>query len=360
LYGCQQSDQTLPFELDPAQGQTVTVGAGGGIVSVPPNFSIELFPGTLTGSELVSARQRLSAFPGDAGLVVPGTAFDVGPAGTALSAGAPAKVQIGVPATLLEAGDELSLTVALLQPGGSIVTDVTSYDLSNGILTAYVYELGPVAAVVASDAIVIGDIADVPPLDGGAIASVAPAPAPAPGAAPPALAMYPDGVVYTADCSPGERSCFTSGIARLWVDDTVRDRLGDDLVLLNSSVEASIEFFSFNLSSLPDSAFGYLRVDGDLRARINQVVASRDVGDEVSLLTGDANEPPESTAITISGNRMEFEFTSQGPDEAIPFDISGVGTSDLLTIELEGELEFQNTSGPPTVGTIIAHVRLRR
>jgi hypothetical protein len=357
LSGCQQTDQLLPFELDPTQGQTVSINASGGILSVPPNFSIEFFEGSLTGSEVVSAEQLLSAFPADAGLVVPGTAFDVGPAGTALSPTAPARVQIAVPQELLEAGEELSLTVGLLQPGGSIVTDVTSYDVANGILTADVYELGPVAAVVASDAIVIGDIADVPPLDGGAITPVGPAPS----SGGPALA-HPGGVVFSASCSPGERSCFTSGIARLWVDDVVRARLGDRLVLLNTSVEASIDFFAFNLSALPDSAVGYLRIEGDLRARINEVVASREIGDEVALYTGNGPDPnnPEATGISIAGGDITFEFTSQGDPEIIEFDVSGVGTSDLLTVQIEGELEFENASGPPTVGAIVAHVRLRR
>jgi hypothetical protein len=213
------------------------------------------------------------------------------------------------------------------------------------------------AAVVATDAIVLGDINDVPPLDGGAITPVSPAPAQ--GARAPSR---PDGVEYTADCSPGERSCFTSGIAKLWVDDVVRARLGSELVLLNTTVEASIEFFAFNLSSLPDSAVGHLRIDGDLRARINQVVASRKIGDEVALYTGNGTDPnnPLATAISISGGDMTFQFTSQDDPEVVEFDISGVGTSDLLTIQVEGELSFENASGPPTVGNIVAHVRLRR
>jgi hypothetical protein len=357
LNGCQQVDQLLPFEIDPTQAQTLSVNSSGGVVSLPPNFSIEFLPGSLTGSQMVSAQQRLATFPADAGLAVPGRAFDVGPAGVQLSPTAPARVQIAVPPSLLAAGDALTLSVAVLRPDNSIVTDARSYDAANGILTAYVYELGPMAAVVATDAIVLGDINDVPPLDGGAITPVSPAPAQ--GARAPSR---PDGVEYTADCSPGERSCFTSGIAKLWVDDVVRARLGSELVLLNTTVEASIEFFAFNLSSLPDSAVGHLRIDGDLRARINQVVASRKIGDEVALYTGNGTDPnnPLATAISISGGDMTVQFTSQDDPEVVEFDISGVGTSDLLTIQVEGELSFENASGPPTVGNIVAHVRLRR
>jgi len=357
LYGCQQVDQLLPFELDPTAGQSVTVSTSGGIVSLPPNFSIEFFSGSLAGSELVTAQEKLDAFPSDAGLVVPGRAFDVGPAGVILSPGAPAQVQIAVPDELLEAGDALTLSVAVERPDGSIVTDATSYDASNGILTADVYELGPMAAVIVTDGITLGDIADVPPLDGGAITPVGPAPV----AGGPALA-HPGGVEFSASCSPGERSCFTSGIARLWADDVVRQRLGDQLVLVNTTVEASIDFFSFT-SSLPDSAVGYVRIEGDLRARINEVVASREIGDEVALFTGNGADPnnPEATGISFpGGGAMSFEFTSQGDPELIEFDVSGVGTSDLLTIQLEGQLEFKNADDSSTFGDIVAQVRLRR
>lgn len=346
----------LPFEVDPAQAQTVSVNADGGIVSVPPDFSIEFFSGTLSGAQTVTAQQRLTAFPSDAGVVVPGTAYDVGPAGTALNPDAPARVQIAVSSALLGAGDELALTVALLEPDNSIVTDVTSYDLTNGILTADVYELGPVAAVIANDVITVGDLADVPPLDGGAITPVSPAPA-APAMAP----THVDGVQFSAECSPGERSCLTSGIARVWVDGVVRDRLGDDLVLLNTTVEASLEFFSFT-TALPDSAVGYLRIEGDLRARINQVIASRKVGDEVAFYTGNGTDAhnPDATAVSISGGNMTFEFTSEEDPQTIGFDISGVGTSDLLTIQIEGTIDFENADGSTTEGTIVAQVRLRR
>lgn len=356
LSGCQQSDQKLPFEVDPTQLRTVSLNAAGGIVSVPPAFSLEFFSGTLTGSQTVTAQQRLAAFPSDAGIVVPGTAFDVGPAGTALNPDVPARVQISVPPALLQAGQELALTVGLLRPDNSIVTGVTSYDVTNGLLTANVYELGPVAAVISNDAITVGDLVDLPGLDGGAITPAPPAPA-----GPALVPTRVDGVQFVAECSPGERSCLTSGIAQLWVDDVVRERLGDDLVLVNTTVEASLEFFSFT-SSVPDSAVGYLRIDGDLRARINSVIASRNVGDEVALYTGNGSDAynPDATAVSLSGSSMTFEFTSQDDPETVEFDISGVGTSDLLTIQIEGTIEFANASGPPTVGDIVAQVRLRR
>jgi hypothetical protein len=69
---------------------------------------------------------------------------------------------------------------------------------------------------------------------------------------------------------------------------------------------------------------------------------------------------PDATAISISGSTVSFEFTSQDDPESVEFDVSGVGTSDLLTIQIDGEIEFTNASGPPTVGNLVAQVRLRR
>jgi hypothetical protein len=57
---------------------------------------------------------------------------------------------------------------------------------------------------------------------------------------------------------------------------------------------------------------------------------------------------------------VSFELTSQDDPESVEFDVSGVGTSDLLTIQIDGEIEFTNASGPPTVGNLVAQVRLRR
>ena len=63
LYGCQHVDQPLPFEIYPTAGQSISVNASGGIVSLPPNFSMEFFSGSLTGSELVTAQLKLDAVP---------------------------------------------------------------------------------------------------------------------------------------------------------------------------------------------------------------------------------------------------------------------------------------------------------
>lgn len=353
LSACQQSDQELPFGLDGEAGSSASIGANGGTVSVPPGFSMHFPAGSLPGTTQITAASRLTAFPSTAGIVVPGTAFDVGPAGTQLLS--PAKVQISVPASLLDAGQDLRLAVGLLRPGGSVVTDVTSYDLANGILTAHLAEVGPVAAVVSLDAIPVQDLSSLPGLGGGSIAPPSPAPLPA----GPAATSHA-GVQFTAECSGDARNCFTSGIVQIWADQVVRNRLGDDMVLLNSSVSASLDFLAFNLAGRPTQVVGYIEIEGELRARINSVVSSRSIGDELILHTGPPGSGPTPTTITFSGNTLTLAETSEGPNEMLDFGVAGIGTGEQITLRLEGELEFTNASGPPSYGQIVAHVRLRR
>jgi hypothetical protein len=44
----------------------------------------------------------------------------------------------------------------------------------------------------------------------------------------------------------------------------------------------------------------------------------------------------------------------------IPYSVTGVGTGELLTLRLEGELTFTDEDGNDEIGVIVAHVRLRR
>ncbi len=349
LAACQQADQTLPFELD-GGGQT-TIGINGGLISIPPSFSLEIPAGAFAGNTDVTAQERLTAFPNDAGALVPISAYDISvPPGTVLLQ--PARVQIAVPTELLEAGEELSLSVALLTAGGDIVTQVTTYDLTSGLLTADITELGPVAAVVAADAIPVGDLDDLPSLGGGSIAP--PAPVSGPAGAP----QYPDGVEFEASCSTQEQQCFSSGIVQLWVDDVVRARLGQDMALLNTTVNGRIEFFGW-VNNLPTQVEAFLEVQGYLRTRLNSAVVGRRVTDEVMLFTGGGTSVSPTT-VTFSTGQMTLAQTSEGSPEVVGYSVAGVGTGEQLTLRLRGELEFSNQSGPPTIGIIVAHVRLRR
>jgi len=335
---CQQSDQAYPFGPD----GSYTLGPNGGIVTVPPGLSIRFPSGSLVANTSITASERTTEFPDDAGPVVPGTAYDVGPAG--LSLAVPAQAQISVPKGILSADEELRLAIALERSGGAVTTSVTSYDVSNGILLADIDELGPLAAVIATDVSPVGDTADVPTLTGGAVPVSAGA------------------TTYTASCDPDARSCFSSGIIRLWVDDVVRSRLGDDILLVNTSVDASVQFYSFN-PTLPDSAVGRIRIDGELRARLGGVVASLDVGSDVGFTTGDDDiTVAEPTSVTVDNANavIVFDFTSENDPEIVPYQIDGIGTSDQLTIQVQGQIDFANADGSVTYGTMLAHIRLRR
>ncbi|MBM4183503.1 MAG: hypothetical protein FJ207_04660 [Gemmatimonadetes bacterium] len=348
LSACQQVDQRLPFDLD--EGGQTTIGNSGGLISLPPNFSMQVPSGALTTSTNVTAATRLTSFPAGAGVVVSGLMFDVGPIGTQLAQ--PATVQIAVPTELLTLGQQLSLSIALLTQSGAIEVPTATYDLVNGVLTAQIDELGAVAAVVSADAIPALNLANIPPLGGGTIQPVAPVqsgPAPAP--------LF-GGSVYAASCSSFAQQCFSSGIVQLWVDNVVFKHLGADIILMNTTVNASLEFFNF-VGSNPTQVYGLMEVKGDLRTRLNSSVVGRRVDDEVRLFTGNGTSPLPS-AVTFSGTNMSIAQTSEGDPEVMGYDIDGIGTGYVLTLRLEGDLEFTDENGNPEIGRIVAHVRLRR
>ena len=354
LASCQQTDQQLPFELDGGE-QTISIGPSGGVVSLPPDFSLELPPGALATTLAVAATQRVTAFPNDAGELVPITAYDLGPMGTSLLL--PARVQIKVPPELLDAGDELSLAVALLTAGGDVLTQVTSYDLNDGFLTADIMQLGPVAAVVAADAIPVGDLDDVPALTGGSFAPPAPV---SPAGPATSHGPVPLGAVrFAASCSTFVQSCFASGIVAAWVDDVVRERLGADIVLYDAHLSGEFEFSGF-VGDVPTMAYGDMTLDGELRARLNSVVTGRRAGDEIEMFTG-GGASPAATPVSFSGNAMTLAQTSKESPAMLEYGVTGVGTGEQLTIQLEGDIAFSNPSPqPPDYGHIVLHVRLRR
>lgn len=351
--GCQQADQILPFELAEGEGATATIGPSGGALSVPPSFSLSIPSGALTSAVAVDVARRITApFPSDAGSAVPGTAFDIGPVGTTLNE--MAMVEIAVPPELLGAGQDLRLSVAVLRQDGSVASFGGTYDVTNGVLRAAIDELGPVAAIVALDAIALGN--EVPPVLGG---GSFPAPAP-PAPSGPALTSH-GGVEFAAECSPGARQCFSSGLIRVWADQTLRDRLGEQLFLLNPTVSVNLDFVSFDLAGVPTEVVGSVSVSGDLRARFNSTISSYDLRDGAT--TGPTTAPV-ATPLQVSGNLMIIDqTTTEGGsaefNEEVEFAITGIGTTEMMTIRLEAELEFKNSDGSVVTGTVIAHIRLR-
>ncbi len=353
LSGCQQLDQALPFEIAEGEGAAVNVGVQGGTVSVPPSFSIDIPAGALGGSVTIEVTPRIDApFPADQGTPVPGTAFDIGPVGTMLAT--PARVELAVPPELLDAGEDVRLSLALVRDDDSVVTFQGTYDVTNGVLAADVDELGPVAAVVAIDAVAAVP-GDPPALGGG---SMTPPPVVPVGPAP----SDHGGVEFSAACSPDARQCFSSGLIRLWADEVVRSRLGDQIYLLSPEVDAHLDFLAFDPFGVPTELVGSIRVDGQLRAKFNSTVSRRVIDDGVT--TGPSTDPAP-TPLQVSGNLLIVSQTTTDDgsiefNEELEFAVTGIGTSEMLIIEVEAEIDFDNEDGSVTTGILTAHLRLRR
>jgi hypothetical protein len=325
---------------------------------VPPSFSLAFPAGSLPTSIEVQVAKRITApFPSEAGVPVPGTAYDVTtPAGTTLNE--PARIELSVPPELLAAGQAIRLSVAVLREDGSVVTFGGTYDLTNGVLAADIDEIGSIAAVVSADAIALATGA--PDALGGGSFPAPPLP-PAPVGAAPA---GPGELNFSATCSPEARQCFSSGLLRIWADDAVRERLGDDLYLMATSFDADFTFSDFDSNGLPTSIVGSLVLSGDLRARINSAVSNYDVEESVSTGSGTG---ALTTSVQVTGSVMVIELlTTAGEElfvdtfEPVEYEISGIGTSEMLTVQAEIEVELQNENGPPTIGEVTIHVRLRR
>ena len=79
--GCEQVDQAHPLDVMAGQPVSRSIGPEGGVVSIPPGFSIEFPAGAFPQSVFVPVTPRVasSPFPDDAGAVVPGTAFGLSP-----------------------------------------------------------------------------------------------------------------------------------------------------------------------------------------------------------------------------------------------------------------------------------------
>jgi len=351
--GCQQTDQQLPFELAEGEGATLSIGPAGGTLSVPPSFSLEFPTGSLPTSTSVSAMPLITdPFPQDAGGPVPGTAFDVGPVGTTL--GEPARVEMAVDPTLLELGEDVLLSIAVQRATGEVSTFESTYDLTNGVLVAEVDELGPMAAVVSVDAIAV--LSEAPPsLLGGTF------PPPAPTPAPSGSAGAPGTLVFQANCSPASRPCFTTGLIRLWADDVIVERMGNEIFLVNPAVRVRLDFLTFDQFGLPTEVVGEIAIGGDLRARFNSTVTGYDL--EEGVTTGPGTTPSPTT-VNVSGSVMTIGQTTSASgvvefDDDVAFSIVGIGTTQMMVAELEAEVEFENDDNSVTYGYITAHVRLR-
>ncbi len=360
LVGCQQFDQQLPFELAPGEGATSQIGLAGGTVSLPPSFSLEIPANALPSPTTVAVgRLIMQPFPGDAGLPVPGSAYEVGPVGTTLSRSA--VVRIRVDPALIEAGTEARLSLAVLGDDSVVTTYRSTLDLTNGMLVAEVDELGPMAVVVQVDAIAL--LAGVPDSLLGGFFPLPPAPVPSP--AGPATAPSHGGVLFTGACAPRQRQCFSSGMIRLWADDVVTKHMGEDLFLADGRVEASLEFFDF-VGGVPQAVVGEVKLAGDLRVKLKRTIARYDLAE--ASTTGATTDPLPTTVRFESGKVMVFGLTTSvsGPivesnyDYAANYGFEGIGTSETLVLRIETGLEFELADRTYERGMIVTHLRLRR
>jgi len=354
LAGCQQVDQLLPLDLAPGEAVSATIGQSGGIVALPPSFSMSIPAGAVGSSvPIVVAPRTSSPYPDEAGTPVPGTAFDVQPVGTVLAQAA--TVEVAVPAEVLEAGEALRAVLAVEALDGSVRTFDGTYDLTNGVLQADVDVLGPMAVVVATDALPV-DLGEPPPLGGGTL------PAPGIGPVDGPLPSSHGGVEFEASCAPEVRQCFSSGLLRVWADSVVTNRFGENLFLIGTRVDASLDFIDYDVDGVPSSLVGSVTIDGALRARLNRIVTSYELDDAFTTGAGTTATPTALEivdAVMIVGETTTADGTIE-LNEEIEFGISGIGTSEMLIIRIEADLDFENSDGTTSVGRVVAHLRLRR
>lgn len=362
LGACLQSDQRLPFEVEEGTAVSRTVGPAGAVLSLAAGISVVIPPGALTTSTTVTLTPRLdAAFPGDAGRVVPGTVFDVAPAGLTLLH--PARVTLRLPARALQEGESVRVGVARAAAGRSQVIAEGSYDATAGLLTASTTTLGPLAAVVADDAIPMGT-GTPPTLGGGSFATgaggVAPAGVGADGEAGPVGPHAASAAqAFAATCRPEARRCFSSGLVQVWASPSLTERLGGELVLLSPRLEADVSFGEVGPDGFPTEAVGRVSMRGTLRARLGQTVTSYDVDESFRTGPGAASSAPVITRVRVSGNRMTLERTTDKDDRVMEYGLMPMGTGRQLTLRVEQEVDLENEDGSTTRGTVILHVRLR-
>ena len=353
LSGCLQLDQELPFELEEGASVSKNIGPLGGILSLPSGVALVIPVGALRNTTQITLTPKLDAtFPGDAGRIIPGTVFDVAPADLALLV--PARVAIRLPTKDVPAADAVRLGVAQSSAGRSSMVATGSYDGTSGLLTATLTSLGPVAAVVADDAIPVGT-GKPPTLGGGTFAT---------GGGGSGVAGAYDGPLATdgfqrfeSSCRPEARRCFSSGLVQVWASSELLDRLGGTLVILTPRLDADLSFGGIGADGLPTQAIGRLSIRGTLRVLLSGGVSSYDVDE--SFRTGVGSQDPILTDVRFSGNELILARTSDGNDRTMEYGLAPVGTGRMLTLRVEDEVELENDDGSTTTGTVILFVRLR-
>jgi hypothetical protein len=93
-------------------------------------------------------------------------------------------------------------------------------------------------------------------------------------------------------------------------------------------------------------------------------VSNYDVEESVSTGSGTG---AVTTSIQVIGSVMVIGLLTTDDEELFvdtfeqaEYEISWIGTSEMLTVHAEIEAELENENGPPTIGEVTIHVRLRR
>lgn len=350
LAACLQADQSLPFDVDDSLPVARSIGPGGGVLSLASGLSLIVPPGALATSTQIGATARAGSFSDAAGFVVPGTAYDLTPAG--LSFKVPARLQLRLVNPGLAASDLLRLGLARETGGAAPRLEGGSFDITSGILAADIMGLGGVAAVVAADAIPL-ETGQPPTLEGGNLGE-GPSGVSGAGGEPSAAA----GSGFSAFCEPSGRPCFASGLVQLWMSQELKDRLGGDVTLLTPTVSAELTFEGIGASGQPTLVTGSVSVQGSLRARVGQSITHYPVDE--AFVTGDGTGGATPTSMRVTGNTVVLAQTTDGANRTFEYGLRRVGSGQMLVVRMEHDVELENADGSKTTGTVILHVRLRR
>ena len=333
--GCRQADQALPFEPLEGQSASSTLGADGGVLALPPALSLRLPAGAVSQDVFFAVTPRIgSTFPASAGPVVPGTAFDIGPAGLDLAL--PARVDLALPEAWLQPDDRVRLAVATLRSDGSVSTSPGWYDATNGILSADLAVIGPIAAVISAAAIpVMRD----PPLLGGGVFPIGPT------------------ISYAARCGPDTSSCASMAGVSVWASAEIIERFGSDLTLLLVELDLRLDLLSFDSGGLPISASLAVDLRGALRASIGMAVGGAEVTEIFVSGLGTTAVP---TSVVVAGNELRLAQTSRRLNDRLGFAVDPSGGGQSVTLRVEHVVQMRNAGGSFGTGFLTFLVDLNR
>lgn len=333
--GCEQEQQSLPFQLESEEPVTRTVSANQEtVVSSPSGATLTLPPNSLpSGTQVTMTPQPTATSVGaPAGApVIGGTVFGLSPTGTTLSE--PASVDIRYPQQTLSPTQELGL-IGVNNTGTEIAfMRRATVDLTSRVVSAKIETLGTVGALIAPDVLTPQAGTAAPPT-GGPIASLVGAGAF--GSAP---------VTYRASCSiVGATLCTgSSGVVTVHVSQNIADRYASRMAMVGTTAEAELTF-----DPQTSTVTGSISYESVLRARLGGSVTGTLVFDNLVTGPGSSAQP---TPYVIQGAQIIIDGQTYG---------FTVANNTLTLILPPEEIELENNDGTTTTGTISASLVLQR